>query len=247
MAIQVVNQDFLTDIAAANLDEGLVYVAGVFTDDHEASRQVGATRGTQGGGGDASVSTAGRGSPFANLVYIRGLSVPYQNRMGFRYGGIVKTPYSNIALGGLLDSANIERIEIVRGPNAVLYGTGVLSGIVNVIPERPLAEQRTEISVRAGNDDYLRTQAEITGPLKIDGLPGLLTYRAAASSDSRGHWTDFREEKTRYWTAQLEYQPVRWMKVFLEYQDGFNREAGIGPQWIYDSPDRDTEFRNAVR
>jgi outer membrane receptor protein involved in Fe transport len=244
MAIQVVNQDFLTDIAAANLDEGLAYAAGVFTDNNAAPWALGATRGIPGGGRDTSVSSAGRGTPFANLVYIRGLSVPYQNRMGFRYGGIVKTPYSNIALGGLLDSANIERIEIVRGPNAVLYGTGVLSGIVNVIPERPLAEPRTEISIRAGNDDYLRTQAEITGPLKIDWLPGLLTYRATASTDSRGHWTDFREEKTRYWTAQLEYQPAKWMKVFLEYQDGFNRDEGTGPQWIYDFPARDKEFRN---
>ncbi|HSH09996.1 MAG TPA: TonB-dependent receptor plug domain-containing protein, partial [Oceanipulchritudo sp.] len=152
MTIQVINQDFITDIAASNLDESLVYAAGVFTSDNQASSSVGATRGTQGGGsGDRSISTAGQGARFANVVYIRGLSTPYQNRMGFRYGGLIVTPNSDIVLGGLLDSANIERIEVVKGPNSLLYGVGVLSGIVNVIPEKPLSEPHYEFSIMGGS------------------------------------------------------------------------------------------------
>jgi iron complex outermembrane receptor protein len=66
----------------------------------------------------------------------------------------------------MLDSANIERIEIVKGPNSLLYGVGVLTGIVNVIPEKPLSEPRYEVTFRGGNYDFFRTQAEATGPLE---------------------------------------------------------------------------------
>jgi len=247
MSIQVINQDFITDIGASDLEESLTYAAGVFTTDNAASSSVGATRGTQGGGsGDRSISSAGTGSRFANLVYIRGLSTPYQNRMGFRYGGLVVTPNSDVALGGMLDTANIERIEIVKGPNSLLYGVGVLTGIVNVIPEKPLSEPRYEVTFRGGSYDFFRTQAEATGPLGNSLLPGQLNYRLAGSYESRGHWTDFREEETEYWAAQIDYTPSKWLNLFLEYQDGYTRIDGIGSQWIYDriNDAKDTEFRN---
>jgi outer membrane receptor for ferric coprogen and ferric-rhodotorulic acid len=247
MSIQVINQDFITDIGASDLEEALSYAAGVFTSDNQASNSVGATRGNQGGGsGDRSISSAGTGSRFANLVYIRGLSTPYQNRMGFRYGGLVVTPNSDVALGGMLDSANIERIEIVKGPNSLLYGVGVLTGIVNVIPEKPLSEPRYEVTFRGGNYDFFRTQAEATGPLTNDILPGQLNYRLAGSFETRGSWTAFREEETQYWAAQLDYTPTEKINLFLEYQDGYTRIDGIGSQWIYDAVNdaKDTEFRN---
>ena len=247
MSIQVINQDFITDIAASNLEEALNYSAGVFTSDNEASRSVGATRGTQGGGsGDRSISSAGQGSRFANVVYIRGLSTPFQNRMGFRYGGLVVTPNSDIALGGLLDSANIERIEVVKGPNSLLYGVGVLTGIVNVIPEKPLSVPHYEVTVRGGSYGFLRTQVDFTGPLKSDWIPGKLNYRAAGSYETREDWTAFRENESEYWTVQLDYAPVDWINLFLEYQDGYTRLDGIGAQWIYDDINnaKDSEFRN---
>lgn len=247
MTIQVVNQDFITDIGASDLEEALSYAAGVYTTDNEASRSVGATRTRAGGGsGDRSISSAGQGSRFANLVYIRGLSTPYQNRMGFRYGGLVVTPSSDVALGGLLDSANIERIEIVKGPNSLLYGVGVLTGIVNVIPEKPLSEPRYEVSLRGGSYDFFRTTAEMTGPLETDWLPGQLNYRLTGSHETRGNWTAFREKETTYWAAQLDYTPAKWINLFVEYQDGETRIDGIGSQWIYDRIEnaKDTEFRN---
>jgi iron complex outermembrane receptor protein len=101
MSIQVINQDFITDIGASDLEEALSYAAGVFTTDNQASNPWGRRAVHQGGGsGDRSISSAGTGSRFANIVYIRGLATPYQNRMGFRYGGLVVTPNSDVALGG---------------------------------------------------------------------------------------------------------------------------------------------------
>lgn len=244
MALQVINQEFIRDYGASDLEEALTYASGVHTSDNQTSGNVGSTRG--GGSGDRSISSAGSGSRFANVVHIRGLSTPYQNRMGFRYGGLVVTPDSSVALGGMLDSVNMERIEVVKGPNSLLYGVGVLTGIVNVIPERPMSEPRYEVGVKAGSEDFLRGEFDITGPLRSELIPGQLNYRLAGSYEERGHWTDFREEETEYWVAQIEYMPADWMKVFVEYQNATARENGIGSQWIHDriNDAHDTEFRN---
>ena len=249
MAIQVINQEFITDLGASNLEESLLYTSGVFTSDNQTSTSstgVGSTRGTQGGGsGDRSISSAASGDRFANNVYIRGLATPFQNRNGFRNGGLVVTTDSAIALGGLLDAANIERIEVVKGPNSLLYGVGVLTGIVNVIPERPLAEPRSEVTFRLGSDDFKRVQVDFTGPVQADWIPGQLNWRVAGSFEDKGHYTDFRATRTEYWVAQLEYMPNDWSKLFLEYPDGYTRIDGIGSQWIYDGINNanDTEFR----
>lgn len=244
MSIQVVNREFISDFGASDLKEALVYSAGVFTENNQANSTVGATRG--GGSGDRSISSAGNGSRYANVVYIRGLSTPYQNRMGFRYGGLVVTPNSGVALGGMLDSVNMERMEVVKGPNSLLYGVGVLTGIVNVIPRRPLDEPRYTFSVKAGNNDFFRSEGDITGPIFKDKKYGNLNYRIAGSYEEKGDWTDFRQERTEYWVAQLEYQPTEWAKIFLEYQDGYSRTDGIGSQWIYDDirGAKNSEFRN---
>ncbi len=247
MALQVINQDFITDLGATDMDEALAYAAGVFTDDQAASNSIGATRST--GSDDRSISSAGSGDRFANVVYIRGLAVPFQNRMGFRYGGVVVTPNSAIALGGLLDSSNIERMEVVKGPNSLLYGVGVLTGIVNVIPEKPLSEPHYEFSVKGGSHDFFRTTADLTGPIFKEGqsfLPGSLNYRVAGAYEERGNWTDFREKQVEYYTVQLEHRWSDKTRIFLEYQNGNTRESGVDSQWIIDEVNRayDTEFRN---
>ncbi|MGY8718373.1 MAG: TonB-dependent receptor plug domain-containing protein, partial [Verrucomicrobiia bacterium] len=115
---------------------------------------------------------------------IRGYNVQFQNRMGFRVGGTVSE--YGVTLGGALDSLNYERLEVVRGPSSLLYGIGVLSGIVNIIPKRPLAENQFKINASIGSDGYQRFTAEATGPLTKN-----LRYRVAIADEERDHWTDF--------------------------------------------------------
>lgn len=247
MSLSVVNQELISDLGATDMAEALEYQAGVFTTDQSASTSVGATRST--GSDDKSISSAGDGERFANVVYIRGLSVPFQNRMGFRYGGIVVTQDSAIALGGLLDASNMERMEVVKGPNSLLYGVGVLTGIVNVIPEMPLSEPNYEATVKVGSDDFFRVTAEATGPIAREGesfIPGQLNYRVAGAHETREHYTDFRNKEVNYYALQLEHRYKDKTRLFLEFQDGNTREEGIGSRWIYDEVNEanDTEFRN---
>jgi iron complex outermembrane recepter protein len=63
------------------------------------------------------------------------------------------------------DPYMMERIEVLRGPAATLYGQGGVGGIINLVSKRPLTEARREIGVSLGNYDFKQIQADFTGPV----------------------------------------------------------------------------------
>ncbi|MCL2160297.1 MAG: TonB-dependent receptor [Betaproteobacteria bacterium] len=61
---------------------------------------------------------------------------------------------SNLALAGL---ANVERVEIVRGPSAVQYGSSAMGGIVNIVTRRGEADKPfASVEVGIGSDSLKR-------------------------------------------------------------------------------------------
>lgn len=134
MAIEVVNAAFIEDIGATDLDEALAYSSGVFLNDQ--SDEIKITHANRDHSEDLSPSSVGGvNGLFDNAIILRGFNVPFQNRDGFRLGGLI--PQYGTIMGGIIDTSNVERMEVVRGPNSLLYGIGALSGMVNVIPKRP--------------------------------------------------------------------------------------------------------------
>jgi len=64
--------------------------------------------------------------------------------------------------GGTRDAAGIERIEILKGPNAALFGRGEPGGTVNIVTKRAdLADTRGRINLLAGSFDRYRADADI--------------------------------------------------------------------------------------
>jgi iron complex outermembrane receptor protein len=63
----------------------------------------------------------------------------------------------------------LERIEVLRGPTAMLYGLGSTAGILNMVSKRPQPEAQREIGVQLGNFGRKQIQADLTGPLTKDG------------------------------------------------------------------------------
>ncbi|MFO4649310.1 TonB-dependent siderophore receptor [Vibrio cholerae] len=61
------------------------------------------------------------------------------------------------------DLGNIERIEVLKGPAAVLYGRGSTGGIVNRVSKVPHAGDAASVSARIGSHDYQRLAADLNG------------------------------------------------------------------------------------
>lgn len=66
---------------------------------------------------------------------------------------------------------DIERIEVIRGPNSPLYGSNAVAGVINIITRLPLQDQGTTARITAGD---LHTRY---GMLRHNGTSGKLDYR----------------------------------------------------------------------
>ncbi|MGW8311016.1 MAG: TonB-dependent receptor plug domain-containing protein [Thiogranum sp.] len=58
---------------------------------------------------------------------------------------------------------NVERIEIVRGPQSTLYGANAIGGVINIITRRGEGPPRVTLSMQAGNHSTMWQQAGVTG------------------------------------------------------------------------------------
>ena len=79
---------------------------------------------------------------------------------------------------------DIERIEVVKGPQSTLFGRNAFGGAINYISKRPAFEHAARLSLEVEEGDAQQATASLTGPLIED----LLAYRinlAVRSSDGR--------------------------------------------------------------
>lgn len=66
--------------------------------------------------------------------------------------------------GSIFDVADLERVEILRGPQGTLYGRNALAGAVNLITKKPSGELRGSAEISYGNYDAWRAKASVDLP-----------------------------------------------------------------------------------
>ena len=76
---------------------------------------------------------------------------------------------------------NIERVEVIKGPTATLYGNCDPGGTINLVTKKPLEKNEAELNIYQGSWDHWRGQADITGPLNKSKT---LLYRFNAGYDN---------------------------------------------------------------
>ena len=74
---------------------------------------------------------------------------------------------------------DIERVEVLRGPQGTLYGRNTIGGAINVISRKPTNEPGSSIEVRGGEQGYLEARGHLNGPIASEALAGRLTLQRA--------------------------------------------------------------------
>jgi iron complex outermembrane recepter protein len=154
-SVRVMSRQAIDDLGALRLDEVLDYVGGI-------SRQ----------------------NNFGGLwdnIAIRGLPGNENTGMAMLLNGFA----ANRGFNAPRDTADIERVEFLKGPSASLYGASEPGGIVNLVTKKPLWRAATSAEFYAGSFDFYRAALDTTGP-----LGEALAYRLNVAVEDRGSFRD---------------------------------------------------------
>ncbi|MFI5335907.1 MAG: TonB-dependent siderophore receptor [Opitutales bacterium] len=116
---------------------------------------------------------------------------------------------------GLVDTVDIERIEVIKGSAASIYGAIQPGGAVNIITLKPTAAPTSEITVGGGSDSFYRTALYTSGPL---GNSGKLFYRFDAAQQYTEFGEDFASRKQGYAAGKLLFKPNENTSVNLDIE-----------------------------
>ena len=120
--------------------------------------------------------------------------------------------------GRLYDMTGIDRVEVIRGPNSLLYGQSDAGGIINYITKRPRIRSTTDargtVSLAGGDYAFYRAVADVDVTL----APGLLGFRLPASFTSNEREFDFFRNKVIAYNPSLLFRPFAKTEVSFEYE-----------------------------
>jgi iron complex outermembrane receptor protein len=190
----------------------------------ERLTQLGVTTATDIAKFSPGVNAAGAQGGFLQTFSIRGLTMgdfnPHQEGPIAVYRDDV---YISSLQGQGFANFDVQRVEILKGPQGTTFGRNATGGLVNFISRRPTDTFTGNIDARYGSFDHRRVEAGVGGPI-AEGL----TFRAAGLYDEYGPYLknlnpnrpDGFWNKTFAGRLQLQYEPSPDWRIHLAGQIG---------------------------
>ena len=107
-------------------------------------------------------------NPRNSAVNIRGLGAPFgltndgiEQGVGIYIDGVF---YARPA-AATLDFLDVERIEVLRGPQGTLFGKNTTAGAINVTTRKPSFTPEAEVEINYGSFGFVQAEGSISGPL----------------------------------------------------------------------------------
>jgi len=127
------------------------------------------------------------------------------------------------------ETANLERIEVIKGPQAALFGRATFAGAINYVTRKPSEEFTGQVSGTVGQFDQKDITAFISGPI-IDGklnfyLSGTRTEIGGFYNNPLDSRDDLGAEQTDAITGKLRWRPAEGIDItalvtYAEDKDG---------------------------
>lgn len=187
-SISVVTQEFLRDTGATNTEGLLTYMAGTEVGGLAGNMSQAAPAGNRYG------ETGNLSSP-QTTTRVRGLAAATQSRNFY---------VTSISL----DSYNVDRVEINRGANSVLFGTGSPAGIINSSLKQAVFRTFGEVEARWDNNDAKRASFDFNQLI----LPGELALRINGLNKRAKFEQEFSFSNDKRIYGAITYDP-KWART----------------------------------
>ncbi len=140
-------------------------------------------------------------------MYIRGLGSNSDSAGGDPTVGIfLDEIYIGRVSGATVDLHDLERVEVLRGPQGTLYGRNTAGGAINIVPKLPSAEVERSVEVDLGNFELLAARGVLNQPTgDASAIRLSVSHRSRAGySESIPSGRDLDDENTT--SARLQWQ-----------------------------------------
>ncbi|MCW3161610.1 TonB-dependent siderophore receptor [Chryseobacterium oryctis] len=117
-----------------------------------------------------------------------------------------------------IDAVNVEKLEVLKGPSATMFGSNVTSygGVVNRVTKKPYGTFGGNVSLIAGSYNYYRAQADINTPITNDKK---LMFRINTAYTNSGTFQKTDAKNTYFaFTPSLLYKVNDKLDINLEYE-----------------------------
>ncbi|MEA5621853.1 TonB-dependent siderophore receptor [Nostoc sp. UHCC 0251] len=104
--------------------------------------------------------------------------------------------------GGLIETADIERIEVLKGPASVLFGDAPPGGLVNLVTKQPLEQPFYSFEGTVGSFSTYRGAIDLSGPLNDNRS---ILYRFNSSYENAGSFRDFVNSERVFLAPRLKF------------------------------------------
>ena len=138
---------------------------------------------------------------------------------GFRSLHMFRNGLSLTGGGGsqptVYETSNLERVEVLKGPAAVLFGRISPGGLINLVTKRPLSQPYYKVEQEFGSFNHYRTVWDATGPLTESGTVG---YRLTGSYQDYDSFRDFQGGRRLFIAPSLSFKLSRNTDLVIDLQ-----------------------------
>jgi outer membrane receptor protein involved in Fe transport len=138
-------------------------------------------------------------------------------------------------LGRTVFFADLDRVEIVRGPQAALFGRATFAGAINYVTKNPTEDYGGEVRLAAGSFGRVLAHGSVSGAI----IPGKLQFRVSANSELFGGQyenrpTDQKTGEMRHHgvTGALRFLPTETLTIDLKGFKTWYRDEAQVPEYI---------------